>query len=135
LVQHECGGRYEMGPPSDPFNSWFGSGEVVSEEVDCGGRCRDGACPKVCPELGETLECVSVDVAGNAVFTQRAGGWSYACKFYGSKWTPECDVFQAGDAVEILDTGGSGCVALASFVGRNERGNQCFYHSCVVSPR
>jgi hypothetical protein len=135
LVQYGCGVVYTMGPPGDPGPFPNSTGAVVSTNVDCDGRCVDGACPDVCPPLGTTLQYVSVDTAGNAVLTQGAGGFSYACEFFGSSGTLDCAAFQAGDAVEVVEKSGESlCVGQVTFTVGPDSDNRCKYYRCVVTP-
>jgi hypothetical protein len=135
LVQRGCGVTYVTGPPGDPGPFPLGNGEVVSTNVDCGGRCVDGACPDVCPALGTTLEYVSVDAAGSAVLTQDDSGWSYTCEFYGSSGGVDCATVPAGSSVEVVeDISEALCVGLVIITVGIDSENRCKYYQCVATP-
>lgn len=53
------------------------SGAVTREEIDCDGRCRDGACASRCPAAGDHLTVTSI--AGGVVFTSDADPRAIAC--------------------------------------------------------
>jgi hypothetical protein len=79
LVQYECESSTGVGPDYDPVIYTSYSGEVVSTNVDCDGRCTNGACPNACPAPGDQLRCVSIDPGGVATFESLSSGWTYAC--------------------------------------------------------
>jgi hypothetical protein len=134
LLQQACGISYVMGPPGDPGPFPLGTGEVVSTNVDCGGRCVEGACPNVCPPLGSTVTYLSVEATGNAVLTQGDAGWTYACELYGASGGVDCATVQARTSLEVVeDAGEAQCVGLVTITLGIDAEKRCKYYKCVAT--
>jgi hypothetical protein len=80
LIQYECETTTFTGPPSDPATWTSGTGNVVSKNIDCSGRCVDGACPNACPNVGDRVRCLSVASDGHTRWESITSGWTYECE-------------------------------------------------------
>jgi hypothetical protein len=138
LVQYECETRTIAGPPTDPAYYTSVTGQVVSTNVDCGGRCTNGACPDTCPAEGDRLRCVSVAADGHTTLKSISSGWTYECdinSLAGCQTMP-----QPGDTVDVTSKPANitsrECVAdtdLGYSVGTGTQPS-CWYHPCIPTP-
>jgi hypothetical protein len=134
LQQAECVIDYVMGPPLDPAIWPFSTGAVRSTNIDCDGRCVDGACPDVCPEPETMLEYVSVDEAGNAVLLQPDGQLSYSCELLGSSGELDCAAIDPGTRLKVVgESLEAECVGLVAFTTGTDGQNVCWYANCAVA--
>lgn len=134
LVEYECEYSTIQGPATDPGPFFMSTGNVKSTVVDCAGRCVDGACPRACPTLGDTLRYVSIDLAtANATFEDTMNGRQYACEFYSQSVGYDCRASrQVGDEIAVSDDGLPECPQWGNFE-LGEEGMVCGYYRCVLT--
>jgi hypothetical protein len=137
LVQYGCEETSTEPNPFDPAIYTYTTGAVTSRNVDCGGRCIDGACPNVCPAVGDELRYLSVEADGRATLESISSGWTYACSLNPSG---ECLATpRPGDIVNVtgtqtpgLYTGDECAEEIGMSVGVGTEAT-CWYNPCVPS--
>lgn len=78
LIAHFCEPA-ECGANQDPECRSQLSGAVVSQMVNCDGRCQEGTCEAYCPQIGDAVVYVTVDGSGNVVLDSNNDDRNYAC--------------------------------------------------------
>jgi hypothetical protein len=137
LVQYDCETSTITGPDNDPATYTSFSGQVVSKNVDCGGRCQDGACPNTCLAEGDTLRCLSVEADGHATFESLSGGFTYACDINSlvvCEAMPEPGATVTVFTATRLSTGVE-CVNEVGFAVEVGTQGTCWYYPCIPTAR
>jgi len=134
LLQTFCDGASEsVGDGSDPGATVYrANGKVVTETVDCGGRCVDGVCPDSCPKQGDSLRYASVSSDGSATLDDETSGWSYDCQLNFDSSAACKGGVTVGDVVQVSSGMAMACPHLAAFTTGTE--TVCRYQECVPTP-
>ena len=136
LVQYACELMTTTGPPQDPVTWTSGTGRVVSRNIDCDGRCVNGACPNACPANGDRLLCLSVDADDRTTLESASSGWTYVCDISPAS----CETMpQPGETVDVTSTQellltGDECVAVLGFSVGTGVQPSCWYYPCTATP-
>ena len=133
LVEYSCEYTTSAGPPGDPGPFFQATGAVIPNRVDCGGRCSDGVCPDICPNVGDTVRYLSIAEDNSASFEDITTGRNYDCQFQGMTSGYDCQSTRAvGDEFVITgDYHWSGCAAFAGFSVGELGVAACAYTACV----
>jgi hypothetical protein len=132
LVDYSC----EIGTMTANGQAFpYQTGAVVSQEFDCDGRCQDGACPDVCPQVEDVMRYESLTADGIHGLTNLSSGWSYQCELFNSWQDYDCEGIEPGtELTVILAPSPSSCPTVAYGLLGLGAGTQsyCGYYDCVL---
>jgi hypothetical protein len=138
LVEYRCVVRYSTPTPM-ASESWpYRTGEVMSLPVDCGGRCRNGVCPNICPSVGADVSYLSIGEGGVPVLLDASTGVEYACE--GVSFGPLSNGYDCraapriGDVMQVTDLSGD-CGNVVNLSVGTGTTTLCGYQVCTAMPR
>lgn len=134
LVAYGCAYTIvNAGSSVDPGATYArGTGDVRTGSIDCGGRCRDGICPEVCPKKGDSMLYESINPDGSATLTDQRTGWTYTCGLAESGTGYDCANTPKPGDVTTANSDFKGCSSAATFsVGAQFL--DCYYSPCTFT--
>ncbi|HEY3234949.1 MAG TPA: hypothetical protein VGJ84_09535, partial [Polyangiaceae bacterium] len=119
LIEYFCEVVWDPGcfPNPDPSCRHL-TGTVLPQNIDCAGLCVNGACAARCPEVGNTLQYLTVDASGNASIKNLTDGFSYQCTLIFDKAGGfNCKTIMSGGGATVVSLGLSDSYCTAAALG------------------